>query len=162
MSLTSYSATNRVIWRPFGERPKNMELYLTRSDMRYGLTTAHFKVSNSTTIGTMPKLTRARNWTKDEMARLTKPPPNHTNANAHTGVGEDTPFGGDTVGGVGLRYVEPGGLLYGLEYRTGEWDMEKCLGGVVAIFQRDQQTTQPSRLLAKDGYAIGGIQIQSK
>jgi hypothetical protein len=79
--------------------PQNMEAYLVVSDGRYGPNTPQFKVSNSVVLGTMPGLTRPRNWTQEEIARLTKPPPNYTNANGHPNVGEDTPFAGNAKGG---------------------------------------------------------------
>jgi len=144
--------------RPF---PKNIELFFTRNDPRYGQNAPTFKVSNSTVIGTMQKLTRPRNWTKEEQARLSQPPPNYANANVHTGVGTDTEVAGDATGGLPQRYVEPGGHLLGLEWRGGEWDGEKCFGGLVPVFKRDQPATIPARVIAKDGYAVGGVQVQS-
>ncbi|HEV3443140.1 MAG TPA: zinc-ribbon domain-containing protein [Gemmataceae bacterium] len=141
---------------------KNMEAYLTHSDPRYGPNTPHFKVSNSITLGTMPTMTRPRNWTREEIDRLTKPPPNYTNANGHPNVGADTPFAGDTTGGGSFRYVEPAGLLLGAEYRPGEWDKEKCIGGLVPVFSRDQPPTGQTRILARDGYAVGGFKVQSR
>jgi hypothetical protein len=164
MNRTRGTVEASFMFGEFGQpaAPRNMELYLLRGDGRYGHPAPQFKVSNSTTLGEMPKLTLARNWTGEEIARLTKPPPNYSNANGHPNVGQDTAFGGDTIGGGSFRYVEPGGLLYGLEYRPGEWDKEKCLGGVVAIFKRDQPNTLQQRVLAKEGYAVGGIKVQSK
>ena len=141
--------------------PKNLEIYFTRNDPRYGQNAPTFKVSNSTVIGTMNKLTRARNWTKDEQARFSQPPPNYANANVHTGVGKDTEIAGDAAGGLPQRYVEPGGLLLGLEWRGGEWDGEKCFGGLVPVFKRDQPVTIPARVVAKEGYAVGAVHVQS-
>jgi hypothetical protein len=140
-----------------------MELYLTRGEGRYGMQPMPvFKVSNSVTVGNMPRKTLARNWTKEEIDRLTKPPPNYANANAHPNVGQDTPFAGDTTGGGSMRYVEPGGLLLGVEYRLGEWDKEKCLGTLVPIFSRQQPATLKDRVLAPEGYAVGAFKVQSK
>ncbi|HEV3263593.1 MAG TPA: hypothetical protein VG013_42550 [Gemmataceae bacterium] len=149
---------------PFGppDFPKNMELYLTHSDPRYGPHTPQFKVSNSVTVGTMPRLTPAREWTKEETALLSQPPPNYANANAHPKVGVDTPFAGHHPGGGSLRFVEPDGLLLGVEYRLGEWEDEKCLGGLVPIFSRDQPATLPQRVRAQEGYAVGGFKVQCK
>jgi hypothetical protein len=149
---------------PFGAKlPEDLEIYLIRGDARYGPQAPTFKVSNSATIGMMTKRTRARNWTKEEIARLSQPPPNYSNPNAHPNVGQDTPFVGDTTGGIPNRYVEPQGLLLGLDYRTGEWEGEKCLGGLVPVFGRDQPVGPGmSRVLAKDGYAVGGVKVRTK
>jgi hypothetical protein len=153
---------------PFGtfgqlQFPKNLEFYLTRSDTRYGLPNPTFKVSNSVTLGTMPNLTLAREWTAQEKARFDQPPPNYANANAHPDVGSDTPFAGAAQGGGAFRYVEPGGLLLGVDYRLGEWEGEKCLGGLVPIFGRSQPSSQNTqRVLAQEGYAVGALKVQSK
>jgi hypothetical protein len=147
---------------PFGgEFPKNAELYMTRGDGRYGRFAPTFKVSTSVTMGVMPVTTKARNWTQEEIDRYTKDPPNSTNPNAHPTVGEDTAFLGDAKNGVKLRYVEPKGRLLGLEYRLGEWDKEKCVGGLVPIFTRDQPATMPTRVIAREGYAVAGAEIHT-
>jgi hypothetical protein len=109
----------------------------------------------------MAHLTRPRNWTREELSRYTQPPPNYANANAHPGVGKDTEIAGDSSGGLPQRYVEPGGHLLGLEYRTGEWDGEKCLGGLVPIFTREQPVSIRERVIAREGYAVGAAQVQS-
>lgn len=144
--------------------PKVLEAYLTHPDQRYGgPNMPEFKVSTSATMGHPAKLTRARNWTAEEIARLSQPPPNYANPNAHPGVGVETPLAGDhDPGTLSKRFVEPSGHLLGLEYRLGEWDQEKCLGAVVPIFSRDQPTTFPDRLLAREGYAVAGIKVQSR
>jgi hypothetical protein len=143
--------------------PQTCELYMTRGDPRYGPNAPTFKVSNSTTIGMMNRQTRARNWTKEEIDRLSKPPPNYSSPNAHPDVGQDTPFAGDSTGGGSFRYVEPNGLLLGLDYRVAEWEGEKALGGVVPVFTRDQPVSPAClRVLAKEGYAVGGAKVRSK
>ena len=154
----------RMPVRPFGAAfPQNLEVYLTRGEGRYGPPAPTFKVSNSAIMGKMTRLTQARNWTKEEIARLSQPPPNYTNPNAHPDVGQDTPFVGNSTGGGPLRYVEPDGNLYGLDYRTGEWDGEKCLGGLVPVFKRDQPTGQgTTRVMAREGYAVGAAKVRSK
>ncbi len=145
---------------PFAQFPQNAELYLVRTDSRYGVNMPTFKVSNSVTMGTMPITTKARNWTAEEIARLTAPPPNHTAANVHPKVGKDTEFVGDTQGGVKLRYVEPKGHLLGLDFRMGEWEKEKCFAGLTAVFSREQPPTiLTKRVIAKEGYAVSGAEV---
>jgi predicted Zn finger-like uncharacterized protein len=142
--------------------PQTFEVYLIRGDARYP-NAPTFKVSNTATVGMMNKRTRARNWTKEEIARLTQPPPNYSSPNAHPDVGQDTPFAGDTSGGGSWRYVEPKGLLLGLDYRMSEWEKEKCLAAAVPVFSRDQVVAPvASRVLAKEGYAVGGAKVRSK
>jgi hypothetical protein len=143
--------------------PKDVEVYFTRGDMRYAPNPPTFKVSNSAVIGNMSKRTQPRNWTADEIARLTQPPPNHSSPNIHPDVGRNTEFAGDTTGGFPNRYVEPGGLLLGIDYRTGEWDGEPCLGGVVPVFDAKQPPAPVTqRVLARDGYAVGAVRVRSK
>jgi predicted Zn finger-like uncharacterized protein len=143
--------------------PANFEVYFVRGDPRYGINSPTFKVSNSATVGMMNRLTQARNWTKEEITRLTQPPPNATNPNAHPNVGQDTPFAGDTTGGGSFRYVEPKGMLFGLDYRMAEWEGEKCLAAASPIFNRDQPGSPAcTRILAKEGYAVGGAKVRSK
>jgi hypothetical protein len=143
--------------------PQNFEVYFIRGDARYGMNSPTFKVSNSVTVGMMNRQTRPRNWTKEEITRLTQPPPNYTNPNAHPNVGQDTPFAGDSTGGGSFRYVEPKGLLLGLDSRMGEWEGEKCLAAAAPVFSRDQPVAiATTRAVAKDGYAVGGIKVRSK
>jgi hypothetical protein len=146
---------------PFHSFPQNAELYLVRGDGRYGPKSPTFKVSNSVLMGVMPVTTKARNWTNEEIDLYTKDPPNYTAANVHTGIGRDTPLVGDSKGGVALRYVEPKGRMLGLEFRLGEWENEKCVGGLTAVFTRDQPVTLPNRVLAKEGYAVAGAQVHA-
>jgi predicted Zn finger-like uncharacterized protein len=149
---------------PFGSFPKNAEIYLTRHDGRWGKHSPTFKVSNSVIMGAMGVTTKARNWTKEEIDRYTKDPPNHLAVNVHPNVGKDTDFVGEVKGGVLMRYVEPKGHLLGLEVRLGEWEKEKCIGGgLTAIFSRDQAPNWPQaqRLIAKDGYAVAGAEVHT-
>jgi hypothetical protein len=141
---------------------KNFEVYLVRSEHRYGPQwRREFKISNSVTIGAVPNLTFARNWTPDEAATYRQPFPDYANPNAHMDVGTMSQYAGDTEGGGEQRYVSPNKLLLGVEYRTGEWDGEKCIAQLVCIFDRDQPTTIPDRVIANEGYAVGGVNVQS-
>jgi hypothetical protein len=142
--------------------PENLELFLVRSDQRYGIRDQpRFKVSNSAVRGSMPGLTLARNWTAEEAARLRQPPPNFNNANAYPNYGHDTPFAGDTTGGALFRFVDPKQTLLGVEYRLGAWDNEPCIGQLVPVFTRDQATTYEPRIIAREGYAVGGMNVQT-
>src|SRR5262249_22813054 len=142
---------------PGGSFPENAELYLTRADYRYGRYAPTFKVSNSVTLGAMPTRTRARNWTAEETARYTKEPPTHSPPIRPPHARPNTAVAGTAIGGS-LRYVEPNGHLLGVEYQLGG---EKSLGRLVPIFRRDQESTLPNRVLARDGYAVGGVEVKS-
>lgn len=143
--------------------PKAVEVYLTRGDVRYQPDSPTFKVSNSTTIGGMQARTRPRNWTEEELARFTQPPPNYANADAHPSVGRDTEFAGDTTGGVPRRYVEPNGKLLGLDWRIGEWDGEACFGALTPVFSAKQPPgILTQRVIARDGYAVGEMRVRSR
>lgn len=144
------------------QQPSNIELYLVASDHRYGAKAPRFKVSNSAVMGTMPKLTPVRHWTADELKMLSSPPPNYTNPNAHPQVGLDTKLVGTEGGGV-FRYVEPNGKLLGVDFRLGEWDKVKCLGGLTPVFTRDQPAAPATqRSIAREGYAVAAMNVKSK
>jgi len=142
--------------------PPNMELYLARYESRYGPAMQRtFKVSNSVVVGTMPQLTLARNWTAEEADTFRKPFPNYISADLYPNIGRNTEFAGDTTGGFPRRHLDPEKHLLGVEYRLGAWDNEPCLAQLVCVFDRDQPTTLPDRLMAKEGYAVGGVNVQS-
>jgi predicted Zn finger-like uncharacterized protein len=139
--------------------PKNAEMYVTRGDARYR-PPSNFMVSNSLVMGEMKITTRARNWTPEEIDIYGKPPPNYTTPNVHPTVGEDVP----PLSGMGvtMRYVEPNGQLLGLDYRMGEWEKEKCVGGLVPIFSADQPPAPvSSRAIARPGYAVAGAEVHT-
>jgi hypothetical protein len=136
--------------------PKNAEMYVTRGDDRYR-PPSNFMVSNSVVLGEMKVTTRARDWTPEEIERYSKPPPNYTSPNVHPNVGEDVPPLAE--GGGKFRFVEPDGRLLGLEYHLGEWQGEKCVGGLVPIFSADQPSSKPSRVMARPGYAVAGAEV---
>lgn len=140
--------------------PTDAELYLTRQDLRYPWHPT-FKVSDSTLMGTMKEITKARAWSNDETAKLTAGPPDYSNPNAHPRVGSDTTFAGKNSGGVMSRFVNPNHPLLGLEYRTGVWDDEKCLAQLVPVFSEDQPKTIEPRVIAKEGYAVGGMNVKA-
>ncbi len=146
---------------PFGSFPQNAELYVTRGDHRWGRLSPTFKVSNSVVMGVMPVTTKARNWTKDEIDRYTKEPPNYLAANLHPNVGKDTAFVGESKKGGSNRYVEPKGYLLGLDYFVVTWEKERCIGGSMApVFSRDQPPAPGTkRVVAKDGYVVAGAEV---
>jgi beta-lactamase regulating signal transducer with metallopeptidase domain len=140
--------------------PKDAELYLTRQEMRYGKWVPTFKVSNSVVLGTMKDSTFARDWTPQEAERLSHPPPDYSNPNAHPTVGRDTAFAGANTGGITSRFVSPDHPLLGIEYRTGEWDKEKCLAQLVPVYGDNQPVSFEPRVIARDGYAVGGANVK--
>lgn len=146
---------------PFGSFPQNAELYVTRGDHRWGRLSPTFKVSNSVVMGAMAVSTKARNWTKEEIDRFTKDPPNYLAANQHPNVGKDTAFVGESKKGGSNRYVEPKGYLLGLDYFVVTWEKERCIGGSMApVFSRDQPPAPATkRVVAKDGYVVAGAEV---
>jgi hypothetical protein len=138
--------------------PKTFEMYITRGDDRYR-PPSKFLVSNSAVLGQMKVTTRARDWTAEEIERYSKPPPNFTTPNVHLTIGEDVPA--LPAAGGKFRFVEPDGRLLGLEYHLGEWNKEKCVGGLVPIFSADQPPSKPSRVVARPGYAVAGAEVHS-
>lgn len=146
-----------------GGLPKNVEMYLVTVDPRFP-NSPKFKVSNSVVLGEMPRTTAAREWTADEAERFRNPPPPaaaRTPPSATANLGEDTPFAGTAAGGWTARTVDPDSKpLLGVEYSLGEWAGEKCLRSLKPLFQRPEAAG--ISLVAKDGYAVGGMNVQSK
>jgi hypothetical protein len=146
--------------------PKNAELYMIRNESRYGAQPMPaFKVSNSVILGSMPnpQTTLARNWTAEEGRVFTSPFQSHLNPNSSPHLGKDTETAGDEKNGGPQRYVDASKPLIGLEYRGGEWEKEKCIGQVVAVYDLKQSPFPGlSRVTARSGYAVGGVNVQSK
>jgi hypothetical protein len=144
--------------------PKNAELFLTRQEHRYGGDfRPTFKVSNSVMMGmTRFPPTLARSWTAEEAAKLKQPPPEGPKFNSHPDTGEDTEFVGDTTGGGNFRYAEAGKAVLGVDYWSGEWDKEPCLANVIPVYDQKQPVEGTQRLMAKAGYAIGGMTVRTK
>jgi hypothetical protein len=153
---------NLGIAPPGQTHPKDAELYLTRNDSRWGPHSPTFKVSNSTFMGTFDeaKRTPVRGWTKEEFERLSQPPPAYATPN--TTDGTDTKFAGDTTGGGSFRYVDPNGHVIGVHYTLGSWDGVACIANASPIFSADQPTIAGTRVMAKSGYAVGGVEVQTK
>lgn len=151
---------------PFGKPlPQNAEMYMVRGESRYGLNPMpNFKVSNSVVMGTMPNpsVTLARNWTAAEATAFNQPFKSHLNPNANSHLGKDTDIAGDAKGGAPQRFVDKDKPLLGLDYAAGEWEKEKCLRQLVAVFDQDQAPAPgSSRATARAGFAVGGINVKT-
>ena len=151
-----------------GLLPADAEIYVVRSDSRYGPPVPQFKVSGSLVLGTMPSIMKPRDWTADEIARLSKePPPRPPVAwepvpNMHQEVGVDGPFVGDGEKGAPYRYAEPNGHVLGYEFNGGLIGGEKCILHLRPLFRRDQRQTLPMQVWAKEGYAVSGVEVQCR
>jgi hypothetical protein len=75
-------------------------------------------------------------------------------------VGTDTQFVG-SEGGMSKRTVEPESMLYGVDCWPGEWFREKCIGKIEPLFSRDQQRKSRFGAVAREGYAVGAVKIQT-
>jgi len=138
--------------------PKDLEMFLTRSDDRYD-PPGKFLVSNSVVMGKMRATTRARNWTRQEIERYGKAPPSYKNPNAYPNIGEDVPP--LPAGGGQWRYVDPDGRLLGLDYSIGEWDKRKRVGRLTPVFSADQPKSHTARSIARKGYAVAGAEVNA-
>jgi S1-C subfamily serine protease len=76
-------------------------------------------------------------------------------------IGEDTEFIGGSGGG-GTRSIDDGALLYGIECEFGEWAREKCLKRIVPIFSPNQRPTLPGGAVAREGYAVGAVNVHAQ
>jgi hypothetical protein len=149
-----------------GKLPTDAEFYFVRIDTRYGDPALTFKLSNSHVMGTVPVTIKARDWTAAEIARLSVEPPPQAEPPtparpnpAGPKVGVETAFAGNQDGS-NRRHVDDSGPMIGIQYRLGAWAGEKCLGDVQPIHRRDQKTPLPMQLVAKEGYAVSGAEVQ--
>ena len=141
---------------------EDLECFLVRAESSFGDPVPNFLVSNSVRIGDPGPPTRPRDWTPEEIARLTKETPAGLRENAFPDVGVDSELVGSPRNGEPLRFVDAKGHLLGLEYRTGNWNGEACLSALRPVFRLDQPTLHPMSTVAREGYAVSGIEIQSR
>ncbi len=156
---------NRGPWT--GALPKNAEFYLIRGEGRYGKAfDKSFKVSNSVVMGATDfPVTQARDWTAGEAKLLAAAPVEAPKANANQNVGEDGPIGG-AANAFKQRFAEAGKPLLGFDSYDWFWPVEggkeECLSPVVPIYDRAYPDMGQRRTLAKQGYAVGGLEVKSK
>ena len=136
--------------------PENVEFYVTRGDDRYD-PPSRFLVSKSVVMGKMKASTRARDWTREEIERYTKPPPSYKDPNAYPDVGADVPP--LAAAGGQFRFVDPDGRLLGLDYHIGDWDKRKTVGRLTPVFSLDQPKSHTARSVARKGYAVAGAEV---
>ena len=166
-----------------GSLPKDAEIYLTCYEAGYGSEFRKtFKISNSVVMGTTNfPTTWAREWTEAEAKILSVPPvvkpaavPKASGvppiagpgARANSTVGTDTKVVG-TVIPFKQRYAETDKPFLGVDVRDGAWmgkdGNEKCLSDIVPIYDRKHPDMRlMTRVLAKEGYAVGGMAVKSK
>ncbi len=150
-----------------GALPKDAELYLVRSEGRYGKAfDKSFKVSNSVVMGkTDFPTTPARDWTADEAKLLAVAPVEAPRPNANPSAGADTPTAG-APNAFKQRFAEPGRPLLGIDSYDWFWPVqggkEDCLGPVVPIYDRAYPDMGRRRTVARPGYAVGAVEVKSK
>lgn len=160
-------------FRPGAQTPKDLELFLVQADGRWheeGFK-PRYKVSNSVTVGDYKRdLTMARAWKKDEVAKLNDPPPQGPNPNEdNKSIGQDLEFAGNPdAQGVPVRYVDKAqkpvlGVAYYLA--QGKDAAGKATKHVVHFtpVYHPRQPAGPimTKLMAKPGYAVGGLAVKS-
>jgi hypothetical protein len=136
--------------------PNNLEMYVIRVEERFD-PPVKYMVSNSTVMGKMKSITRARNWTAKEIKVFNKGPLAYKNPNAHQEVGEDVPPLPGNLGHV--RFVDPNGRLLGLDYGLFDWDKRKTVARLTPVFNVDQPRQHSARSIAKKGYAVAGAEV---
>jgi hypothetical protein len=140
--------------------PENLEMYVVRGDDRYD-PPSKYMVSNSLVMGKMKTSTRPRNWTKEEIARYSRPPLAYKNPNAHADIGEDVPALPAAPGLAPFRYVDPDGRLLGLDYLVGDWENRKTLWRLAPVYRADQPKQHAGRSIARKGYAVAGAEVNA-
>jgi hypothetical protein len=138
--------------------PEDLEMYIVRGDDRYD-PPSKYMVSNAVVMGKMKTSTRPRDWTAAEIARYGKSPPAYKNPNAFPDVGEDVPPLEGSPGPRFHRYVDPEGMLLGLDYSVGDWDKRKTIGRLAPVYTIDQPKQNTARSVARKGYAVAGAEL---
>lgn len=138
--------------------PENVELYVVRGDDRYE-PPSRYMVSNSLVMGKMKTTSRPRDWTPEEITRYSKPPLAYKNPNGHSDIGEDVPSLPAAGGLKPFRYVDPHGLLLGLDYLVGNWEKGKSVWRLAPVYSADQPKQHAARLIARKGYAVAGAEV---
>jgi hypothetical protein len=138
--------------------PENVEFYVTRIDDRYD-PPLKVMVSNAVVMGKMKTITRARDWTPEEIKRYNKPPPSYKNPNAYPTIGEDVPV--LPPAGGQFRFVDPDGRLLGLDYHLGEWEKRKVVARLTPVYSIDQPKSHSVRSIARKGYAVAGAELNA-
>ena len=173
----------------FGSRadvPTNVEFYLVAHDWRIG--DLQFKVSNSVTLGSA-SYTYARNWSQEEIDRISKvwPAPNGGSSNAPGGVptvpqtavaqpgnvvqpgltpaapvlGVDTEWLGNSTGGSPQRFAQKEKPLLGFNYALGDWAGGPCLAKLIPIYSTEPPGDNQMQVIAEEGYVVGGLQVNA-
>ncbi len=137
--------------------PENVEMYAIRKDDSYEPSMT-FMVSNSVVLGKMKTISKARDWTAEEIARYAKGPLAYKNVNGYPDVGEDVPALTAHPQMLVSRYVSPDGRLLGLDYSDGDWHKRKCMVRLAPVYAADQPKQNTARSLARTGYAVAGAE----
>src|SRR5262245_23117063 len=137
--------------------PEDLEMYAIRRDDSYEPSMT-FMVSNSVVMGKIKTISKARDWTTEEIARYAKGPLAYKNVNGYPDVGEDVPALTAHPQMLVSRYVNPEGRLLGLDYSDGDWHKRKCMVRLAPVFAADQPKQNTVRSLARKGYAVAGAE----
>lgn len=71
----------------------------------------------------------------------------------------DSPLGGGSGGGA-FRFLDPDArAVIGVRYQLGSWGGEQTLGHLEPLYTRDPVTVPWQTLYAKEGYALGAMQV---
>jgi hypothetical protein len=103
-------------------------------------------------------ISKARDWTTEEIARYAKGPLAYKNVNGCPAFGEDVPALTAHPQMLVSRYVSPEGRLLGLDYSDGDWHKRKCMIRLAPVFAADQPKQNTVRSLARKGYAVAGAE----
>lgn len=137
--------------------PENMEMYAIRKEDGYEPSMS-FMVSNPVVLGKMKTMTRARDWSTEEIARYLKGPLAYKNVNGYPDVGEDVPALKAHPQMLVSRYVDPKGRLLGLDYSDGDWNNRKRIMRLAPVFAVSQPKQHTARSVARKGYAVAGAE----
>ena len=137
--------------------PENMEMYAIRRDDGYEPSMT-FMVSNSVVMGKMKTISKARDWSTDEIARYAKGPLAYKNVNGYPDVGEDVPTLTAHPQMRVSRYVNPEGRLLGLDYSVADWHKRNCMVRLVPVYAANQPKQNTARSVARKGYAVAGAE----
>ncbi len=169
---------------PFGRSTEkaftpNMEIFVLLEDWYDRKAVKRYKISNSLTIGEKSGVTMARDWRENEAPSIEESlkTKTKTNQEEHDAImakakeakdvfGDKPPANAqrsDTIGAPGgwkYEFAKDAVPVLGFAYRFGSWDGHPCVGQIRPVFNDAPVTEFPERILAKPGYAVGGVKLE--
>lgn len=171
---------------PFGgdntpQFTRNMEVFVVLEDSYRTTRPKRFKISNSLSIGEQRGITMARDWSDDEVALIDESvktktgntPKEEREEKEALAKEEREAFGGAATGNIDrsatcgesgggpYEFAKEGAPMLGFAYSFSGWDGHPCFSQIRPIFKDIPLRQFKERVMAKEGYAVGGVNVEA-